>query len=57
MKLFKPFKKILKLFRKKQKKKSKYISPNVYLTQPYRFPTEQIDIVDKIYKKKTKRNP
>lgn len=46
--------KLLKLFKRKHKKKQKYLSPNVYLTQPYRFPTEQIDIVDKYIKRKQK---
>jgi len=38
--------------KRKLKRKSKYISPSSYITVPYYFPTEQVDIVDKLRRKR-----
>ena len=40
---------------RKQKRKSKGVSPSSYDTVPYYFPTEQVDIVDKFGRKRKKQ--
>ncbi|MEM3875200.1 MAG: hypothetical protein QXU45_08740 [Candidatus Bathyarchaeia archaeon] len=40
--------------KRKTKKKSSGVPPSSYLTVPYYFPTEQVDIVDKLKRKKRK---
>jgi hypothetical protein len=40
---------------RKLKRKSKGTPPSSYVTVPYYFPTEQVDIVDKLGRKKRKR--
>jgi hypothetical protein len=40
---------------RKKKPKKKRIPPSSYGTMPHYFPTEQVDIVDKIKKRKIKR--
>jgi hypothetical protein len=41
--------------RRKLKRKSRDVSPSSYDTVPYYFPTEQIDIVDKLKRKSRKK--
>jgi hypothetical protein len=41
--------------RKKEKKKGKGMPPSSYITMPYYFPTEQVDIVKKIKPKKRRK--
>jgi hypothetical protein len=41
--------------RRKLKRKSRDISPSSYDTVPYYFPTEQVDIVDKLKRKSRKK--
>ncbi|MDH5780026.1 MAG: hypothetical protein OEZ29_05475 [Candidatus Bathyarchaeota archaeon] len=40
---------------RKKKKKSKGTPPSSYITMPYRFPTEQVDIVRKLKPKKRRK--
>ncbi|MGB9741001.1 MAG: hypothetical protein ACP5IM_06925 [Candidatus Bathyarchaeia archaeon] len=41
--------------KRKALRKSKGTPPSSYVTVPYYFPTEQVDIVDKLWRKKGKR--
>jgi hypothetical protein len=44
-----------RIARRKVKRKSKGTPPSSYVTVPYYFPTEQVDIVDKFGGRKRKR--
>jgi len=46
---------IKKMAKRKIKRKPSGIPPSSYVTVPYYFPTEQVDIVDKLRRKKKKR--
>jgi hypothetical protein len=41
--------------KRKLKRKSRRVSPSSYGTVPYYFPTEQVDIVDKLNRKRKKQ--
>jgi len=41
--------------KRKIKRKSNRVPPSSYVTVPYYFPTEQVDIVNKLRRKKGKR--
>jgi hypothetical protein len=46
---------IKKIGKRKAKKKPRGTPPSSYVTMPYYFPTEQVDIVDKFGRRKRKR--
>jgi hypothetical protein len=46
---------IKRIGKRKAKKKPRGTPPSSYVTMPYYFPTEQVDIVDKFGRRKRKR--